>query len=751
MVFMITKLKFYYEPTPLLPKNDSLLVQYRELSNIFGKGENLMVIGVQDSNFFCLENFRHWQNLEKKLRDIKGVEYVFSISDIFTLDKDLEKKAFTFQKVFEHDFSTQDELDSLKNIAYSLPFYKDILYNPETEVYLMMVTLNYGMISTKARIEFMKVIVDACESYTVSSGNPLRYSGLPFIRITVGEMIRGEMYMFIFLAAIITAILLYLLFRSMRIVIFSMLVVIISVIWALGFMAMLGYEITLLTAVIPPLIIVIGVPNCIFLLNKYHHEYSLHGNKVKALQRVIQKIGSATFLTNLTTAAGFGTFAFTSIRILKEFGLVASIDIMCVFFISILMIPSIFSYLQPPEPRHLQHLGNLRIKKIISNVITLGLHHRKKVYLITVAFVITGFIGLSLVRSNGFMVDDIPKSHPVYLDLKYFEKNFSGVMPLEIIVNTQSPRGVIQDITLRQISSLQNALDNYPVLSKPVSIVEAAKFARQGYYNGNPSQYRLPTGPERSFVMSYLPKNMGHNDLLSRFVDSTAQITRVIYNVADIGSIRIKELKSKIQVDIDSIFKANASQVTITGGSIIAAKGNDYLVNSLFISLIAAIGIISLFMAWMFRRPKMVLLSVIPNLIPLLLTAAAMGFIGISLKPSTVIVFSIAFGISVDNSIHFLAKYRQELKRTRNNIKSSVLCAIKETGVSMIYTSIVLFFGFGIFTASKFGGTVSLGILVSLTLLIALFSNLVLLPTILLSLETPDTTAKNNCCPKSEW
>jgi hypothetical protein len=515
-------------------------------------------------------------------------------------------------------------------------------------------------------------------------------------------------------------------------------VVAVSVIWGLGIMSLLGYQITLLTAVIPPLIIVIGVPNCIYLLNKYHHEYSVHGNKVKALQRVISKIGSATFLTNLTTSAGFGTFIFTNIRILNEFGLVAAIGVMGVFIVSLLLIPTIFSFLPPPEPRHLQHLDSIRIHNSIKHVINTVLFKRKSVFIVTIILVIIGFFGLARVESKGYMVDDVPKNHPVYIDLKYFEKNFSGVMPLEIIVDTEKPKGVLQEVTLRRINQLQEKLNGYSELSKPISIAEAAKFARQGYYNGKPSQYKLPTGPERAFVMAYLPKNMNNNSLLNRFVDSTGRVTRIIYNVADVGSIKINELQEQIRSEVDSIFKSSSHLVSITGGSIIAAKGNDYLVNSLIISLVAAILIIAVFIAWMFRRGRMVVLSILPNLIPLLLTAAAMGFIGIALKPTTVIVFSIAFGISVDNSIHFLAKYRQELRRTHNNSKASVVCAIRETGVSMIYTSIVLFFGFGIFAASKFGGTISLGILVSLTLLVALFSNLVLLPSILLSLSKSD-------------
>ena len=734
MGYQISSLKFFFEPTPLLPKNDSLLIQHKEFTKIFGKGENLMIIGVEDKDFFQSDRFEQWIALADTIRAIDGIEHVFSISDIFTIGKDTENKVFTFNKLFNNQINSQSDLDSLKDLAFTLPFYNRLIYNKEEGVYLMMVSIKYEVISQKSRVEFMSKLIDKTKHYQESTGNNLRYSGLPYIRTTVGGMIEGEMYMFIALAVLMTAIIIFVLFRSFRIVLFSMLVVAVSVIWGLGIMALLDFQITLLTAVLPPLIIVIGVPNCVYLINKYHHEYSVHGNKVKALQRVIQKIGSATFLTNLTTAAGFGTFMFTGIQILVEFGLIAAIDIVGVFLISILLIPSIFSFLPAPEPKHLQHLESLRLKGLKTRIVTTVLYKRRVVFSVTIALILLGAIGLFRIESKGYMVDDIPKNHPVYVDLKFFEKNFSGVMPLEIVVNTEKPRGVIQEGTLKRINMLQEKLKDYKELSRPLSIAEAAKFARQGYYNGNQSHYKLPSGLERGFIMSYLPKKMGNNDLLGRFVDSTASVTRIIYNVADIGSIKINELKGVIKADVDTIFGDQASTVSITGGSIIAAKGNDYLVWSLFTSLLAAIGIISVLMALLFKKPRMVILSIIPNLIPLLLTAAAMGYWGISLKPSTVIVFSIAYGISVDNSIHFLTKYRQELIRTNNNTKASVVCAIKETGVSMMYTFLVLFFGFGIFVASKFGGTVSLGLLVSLTLLVAIFNNLILLPSLLLTL-----------------
>lgn len=350
MLYSATNLKLYYKPALLLPKYDSLLIKQTQFTNLFGKGENLMVVGVQDTAFFTEKNLVEWISLTHKISKINGVEHVFSITDIFNIERNNEEKTFVFSKVFDSISGSQHKIDSIANITYSLPFYSNLLYNKEANVYLMAISLNNDVIFTKNRVTLNNSIVEACNDYAERTGNTLKFSGLPYIRVTIAEMIKKEMFLFIGLALFITFFILFYLFRSWRVVLFSQLVVAISVTWALGFMALMGYEITLLTAVIPPLIIVIGIPNCIFLLNKYHHEFNSHSNKTKSLYRTIQSIGSAIFLTNITTAAGFGTFIITHIAILKEFGLSASFGVMSVFLVSILIIPSVFSYLNAPEP-----------------------------------------------------------------------------------------------------------------------------------------------------------------------------------------------------------------------------------------------------------------------------------------------------------------------------------------------------------------------------------------------------------------
>jgi uncharacterized protein len=512
------------------------------------------------------------------------------------------------------------------------------------------------------------------------------------------------------------------------------------VVWAMGFLSLFGFKITILSGMISPLLIVIGIPNSIYMLNKFHHEFVQHGNRVKALQRVIIKIGNATFLTNLTTAAGFATFIITKSSILVEFGIVASLSIMSLFLLSLILIPIIFSFVQPPSTRHVKHLEYRSVVRIIDYLIIITKRYRRQVYITAIMVVAVGIFGITLVRSSGFMVDDIPESDPIYEDLKFFEKNFHGLMPLEILVDTKKPNGVLQLSTFTQINLLEQKLAEYPELSPSLSLLNLLKFAKQAFYNGNSQYYSVPNNYERNFILSYVMQGDGNSPLLHSFIDSSRQLTRISIRAKDVGTKRMEELYGLFRSDVDSIFDKNEYDIIITGSSVTFFKGTQYLQKNLFMSLGLAIFLISMFMALMFSSWRMVVMSLIPNIIPLIFTAAIMGFAGIPIKASTILVFSIAFGISVDNTIHFLAKYRQELKVTGWNISRSVVLALRETGVSMLYTSVVLFFGFGIFSLSSFGGTVALGVLVSLTLLVALTSNLILLPSLLMGLDKLTTT-----------
>ncbi len=736
MAYKAADVQMSYQYAPLLPEDDPAYLEYEEFNQQYGNEGNLMVIGVTDKDFFSLQHYKIWIQLIDNLSSLNGVSSVLSATETYNLVKNKDKKQFETQTLFNRNISSQYELDSIQREFFDLPFYEGNLYNKKSNSYLIAITLDPAILQSPERVQLIKDVIKAGEQYTLSSNNEVHYSGLPYIRVTTAEMVKKELNMFIYMALGITAIIIFMFFRSFKVVIFSLLVVGIAVIWALGTQSLFGFKITILTGMIPPLIIVIGIPNSVFLLNKYHQEYKKHGNKIKALQRVIRKIGNATFLTNLTTASGFATFIFTSSKILVEFGIIAAINIIGVFILSLLLIPIIFSFLSEPKERHLNHLENKSVNKIITKLVHFSLNKRKIIYIITGIILILGFIGISMIKTTGYMLDDIPHDDPLYVDLKYFEENFDGLMPLEITIDTKKANGVLKTSNLKKIDQFSKHLAANPDVSKAVSISEVVKFARQAFYNGNKKYYGIPSNQERNFILSYVSNSKGdHTKIVNSFLDSLRTKTRLSFRLKDIGTTKMTELNNQVLEDLQEMFPEDTYDTTVTGTSVLFFKGTRYLIHNLFISLLLAILLIASFMAWMFSSKRMVLVSLIPNLIPLITTAALMGYFSIPIKPSTILIFSIAFGISVDDTIHYLAKYRQELSETNWSIKAAVVLALKETGTSMIYTSIILFFGFGIFGFSEFGGTVALGILVAVTLLIALFSNLILLPSLLLTLE----------------
>lgn len=736
MGYQATKVKTTYTVAQLLPDTDTSFVQFQEFKEKYGDEGSAFFIGTSDTTLFEFEKFRDLYLLSEELKSSPVVDSIFSITHLYKVQKNKEEKKFELKKVINQVPTSQEECDSLKNEIFDLPFYDGIIFLKDRPAYLMALTLNSDIVNSKHRDRHVYSIKDKAEEYAAKHGVKFHYSGMPYIRTIVSNKIKKESKLFILYAIIVTAVILFFFLRSFKAVLFSLIVVGTGVIWSLGIMGWLGYEITILTGLIPPLIIIIGIPNCIFLLNKYFGEFKSHGNQAKALTRVIQKIGNATLMTNATTASGFATFVFTQSDIMIEFGIVASINIMCVFLLSIFIIPISYSFQQAPKVRHTKHLDRKWMKAIIVYLEKWVLNHRVAVYVITGLLIVVASYGLTKIESTGNVVDDMPQKDPIMVDLKFFEDRFNGVIPFEILISSDKKGSATRVSTLKKIDKLNKVLAGHKEFSKPISLVDVYKFTNQAWYNGLPQFYTIPTNRDLSFMKRYVSEDAKtNNKLIAKFIDDDKKENRISVQIADIGTKRMEVLLTELQKEISEIFPSDKYKIVTTGSSLIFVKGTKYLVKNLFTSLALAILLISIFMAVMFRSWRMVIISLIPNLLPLLFTGALMGYFGIPIKPSTILVFSIAFGISVDDTIHFLAKYRQELKARNWKIKDSAMAALGETGVSMFYTSIVLFFGFGIFALSTFGGTIALGILVSITLLIAMKANLILLPSLLLTLD----------------
>ncbi|MCF6348820.1 MAG: efflux RND transporter permease subunit [Flavobacteriaceae bacterium] len=730
-------MRFSHSEANLLPRNHEVNIQYNKFLEIFGEEGNLIILATQDSSIFTSKKFNNWNVLSRTLNTFPEVDFTVSIGDIKKLKKDTKKKQFIVEPLYENEPTTDAEVKKIKDELFNnLPFFDNFLFNKKTGTIRTVIYIKKDIVNTSKRKDFIfNSLNPAIEKFEKDNNLDVKVSGMPYIRTMNSQNIIDEIGIFLGLALAITSFIFFLFFRSFRATFITMLVVSIGVIWAFGFIGWFGYEISVLTALIPPLIIVIGVPNCIFLINKYQHEVKTHGNQAKSLQRVISKIGNATLMTNVTTASGFATFIFTRSQLLNEFGIIASINIMAIFILSLLIIPIIYSFLPKPKEKHLQHLERKWIERIIDWMENTVRHKRIAVYISTVLIIVTSIIGVYMIRVSGSLIEDMPKGKPFFKDIVFFEKEFGGIMPLEIIVDTKRKKGVMKLSTLKRMDRLNEIIDEIPELSPSVSVLNLVKYSKQAYYNGNPKYYQLPTNQERSFILSYTKNSDVNSDLLKNFVDSTGQYARITTFMKDIGTDKMERIEERLQARIDKEFPKENFNVTMTGKALVFLKGTNYLIRNLVISLSLAILLISLFMAWMFKSFRMIIISLIPNVLPLLVTAGLMGFLGVPIKPSTILVFSIAFGISVDDTIHFLAKYRQELQANNWKVRKSVYRALRETGLSMFYTSIVLFFGFLVFIVSSFGGTIALGGLVSVTLLFAMVSNLLLLPSLLLSLE----------------
>ena len=730
-------MRFTYTEANLLPDEHEVNIQYNNFLKTFGEEGNLIIIGVKDSTLFTVEKLNAWNTLSDYFKKYDEVETVVSIKDLQKLIKDDANENFKLEPFIKDSIASIGQLEKLQNELFTkYPFYDNFLFNKETKTIRTAIYLKKDIVNTSARKDFViNNLIPTIQSFEENTNLDVRISGMPYIRTLNAQLIVDEIGKFVGAALLVTSLIFFFFFRSFRATFISLIVVCIGVAWTLGILGLLKYEITVLTALIPPLIIVIGIPNCIFLINKYQHEVKLHGNKVKSLQRVITKIGNATLMTNVTTASGFATFILTESKLLKEFGIVASLSILAIFILCILIIPIIYTFLPYPKDRHLEHLNKRWIGGFVNWMERMVRQKRIAIYVTSVVLLVASIIGIYQIKISGSLIEDMPQESEFVNDIRFFEDEFNGIMPLEIMVDTKRKKGVMKLSTLKRMEELEDLIIETPELSKPISVVGLVKYSKQAYYNGNTKFYQLPTSQENNFILSYAKNSSSNVDLLKNFVDSTGQYGRITTFMKDIGTDKMERIQEDLQNKIDKVFPEERYEITMTGKALVFQKGTKYLVKNLVISLSLAIFLISLFMAYMFRSARMIIVSLIPNLIPLLVTAGLMGYLGVPIKPSTILVFSIAFGISVDDTIHFLAKYRQELQANHWKIKTSVYGALRETGVSMFYTSIVLFFGFSVFTISSFGGTVALGALVSATLLFAMLSNLLLLPSLLLSLE----------------
>ncbi len=741
MGYFAIQVKLSYEFTKAIPEDNPKFVIYQDFVKKFGVDGTTMVVGFQTDSFFTAGIFNQLADLQKDIKTIPGVTEVLSVPNSYTIVKDSAASKFLPHKIFNAPYTSDSALVADRAVLESLPFYKNLMYNPSSNAYIMAISFLPDSINSGARSAIIKNLQSKLDGFAAKTKLAVHISGLPYIRTILADRIKKEMLWFLIGSLLLSAITLFLFFRSISATLLSLSVVIMGVIWSFGTMVLLGQKITLLTALIPPLIVVIGIPNCIYFLNKYHTSYKATNHKQEAIEQMVGRMGIVTLFCNITAAIGFFVFAFTKSPLLKEFGWVSGLNIMALFLISLLFIPPVLTYLPPPSTKHVKYLENKFLERVLLKIERWTFQHTKWVFAITSILVVVSIMGLMRIKKEAFIVDDLPKKDTLYTDLKWFEKEAGGVMPLEILIDTKKKNGLVRSIKpLEAIDELHQYLEQQPELGKPLGLLEGMKFAKQAFYDGDSNAYTVPTGTEMAFMASYLKTDSQKTNtatatsptqLLSKFIDSSKSETRVSVNMKDIGSAQLPFFLQRLDSVTKAIFDTSKYKVEITGSSVTFLEGSNFIVRGLGESIFWAFLLIAICMIFLFRSFPILMCSLVPNIVPLLLTAGLMGWLGISLKPSTVLVFSVALGIAIDVTIRFLVNYKQELPRLNNNVHTTLIQTIKHTGISIIYTSLVLVAGFVIFCFSDFGGTKALGWLTSLTLVVSTFTNLILLPALI--------------------
>lgn len=749
LVYEASQIQLSYELAKILPKTDERFQFYESFKKKYGEDGNIMVIGIENPNLFTPKEFDAWNKLYTDVKKQNGIKSILALPNLPLLYLDSVANQFKSKSAYEgNERSNQAQLDQLKNRLGKLPIYRNFLFTEDLKVHMMLVTLDQKTINNKNRITLVNNIKQLGEAYAAASKHDVHFSGMPFIRTELTTQVTNELVLFLGLAILITSLILFYFFRSIKVVFFALIVILIGIVASLATIAFFGFKITLLSGLIPPLIVVIGVPNTIFLLNKYHETYLITQNKEASLVESTGTVGRTLFLANLTTSIGFGVFAFTGSGLLVEFGIVAALNVMITFLLSLLLIPIFFSYLKPPQKKDLAHFESKRINKILSYIENWVFSHRKYIYSSIGIILAISIYGLSKIEAVGYIVDDLPQDNAIYTDLKFIEKHFKGVMPFEVSIDAQEAGRALTPEVLAKIKRTEKLIAKYPEFTQGLSLLTATKYLYQVYRGGDPKYFTLPGINELAKLKEYNSSLNGKNNLFNGFLDAEKRFTRISFQMADVGTVRTKQLFDEIQPKIDTIFRSDVEtgeilpvndkrsyHAKVTGSSVIYAFQTEYLQKNLIESTLTAIFLICVLMGLLFRSWKMVIISTLPSLIPLLITAGLMGYFHIALKPSTILIFSIAFGISSDGTIYFLTRYKEEWLKNAQNVKLAVHITIQKTGVSMFYTAMILFFGFFIFTASTFKGTQALGVLVSITLLMAMICNLVLLPAFLMGMN----------------
>ncbi len=718
-----SRVQFDFTIENLFPENDPEVDAYFEFREEFEREDDLISLAYDAGDPFSRENLLSTRMLTEAFSKIEGISEVTSLTNVELFEPG---ENLVMAAVYRTVPGTQDSLDLLKGRVMSSQLLTDNLVSSDGKTAAFILELDDDVNNHEGRERVIKVMGE------ISASTAWKWyeAGIPILRTRYVQYMLDDYGRFFVPVTIVLFGILFLLFRTLRGVLLPFSAVLIADFWALGIMGALGLTINIVTYIVPTLVLIIGVADSIHILVKFHEELIRGRDKREAIRITVQKIGSAIMLTSVTTSVGFLSLVSTNITMIREFGAIVAVAVIFAFIVSITFIPAMLVILKMPSEAKLQRVTRSLRHRFLKWVVSMNNRHQTPIVVVSSLLVFTFIFYAMKIDPHSSLMEDLTSGNRLYDDMTFMEERMGSVLPFEVIITASSDDGPMEDgikapENLHAIAKLQEKLSSFPEIGKTISAVDYLKEMNQAFHESDPAFYAIPAS--REMVAQYIFLQEEQFETLANFDYSSA---RLAGRIADVTSRRAQEITDEVMLWCKKNLPSSLD-VRLTGTTLMALKINQYLVTNLVVSFLIAFGVIFVSMWVLFRSVKLAAISMIPNFIPLLFMAGVMGFFHIKLRPTTAMTFAIAFGIAVDDTIHYLARFRQELFAHGGHYREANELTLLTTGKAIISTSLILSAGFLIMVSSNFLPSRDFGFLSAVTMLGALLGDLFFLPAVL--------------------
>ena len=703
------KLRVDFSLEQMFPEKDVDRDKYINFINEFSREDDIAIYIYETDSIFSSKSLIQIAEISSEIELLNGVETVLSLGNL------------------DNGRLLEEKLD-IKNWLNNHPIYSQGLISKNGKMGSIIINLTDDINDHDSRELTISEIGGLLNQYTEYIWHG---SGIPVMRTSYIHFVNKERSIFLPIAFIVVTIVLLILFRQIKCVILPLIAIGVTLIWVAGIMSLLNISINVVSYLVFNLLMIIGVSDAIHILIKYHENLNNNFTKDQSLIKVIREIGAALFLTSFTTAIGFFSLMLTNINITKEFGFMIGVGVILLFILTIIIIPAILSLIDIPDRKHIKRLILGEKFHAAESINNLNQTHPKKILTISLIFFVITILGLFKMDYDSTIMDDLKPGNKLYDDMEFVEKHFGGTLPLEVVINFKTENNALLKENLLKVDEFKLRLGEIDEIGTIISYTDYLKIINEEFGVG---RRILPENINEALSLIYLLDNPIN---LLNVNNSKGRITSRISNIT---TSRGESLKEEITLLSKNIFD-NDTEILITGSTLLALKTNRHLVKNLTFSFLIASSIIFLSMVFLFRSKRLALLSILPNILPLMVAGALMGYLGIKLRPSTAMTFSIALGIAVDDTIHFLSRFRKEYKIYKD-YEVAIKVTLLTTGKAIINTTIILGLGFIVFIFSQFVPNHEFGILATIILVIALAGSMTLLP-VLINFIKPKIRFKN--------